>query len=198
MPQPQNRHLQIETALRAAGLNYGMYAREALIQRSATVGDDGGMDWTLTTELPARVFDWNQYDFVDEVLVAKGMMVPANGQVPLLDCHNRQSAGDVIGHVEQFSDSSSGQYAGKTGRVFFAADPESQCIMQKVVDNHITDGSVGYQVTKSVWVPEGMETAVNGKVYQGPLKVSYEWSLKEFSVTPIGADVLAKVRLLCG
>ncbi len=198
MPQVQTRHQQIEQALRAAGIHPGMYARTALIQRAATVADDGSMDWTLTTEKPARVFDWNQFDFVDEVLLMDGMLVPANGQVPFLDCHNRQSATDVIGHVEQFSDSTSGQYAGKNGRVFFAADTESQCIRQKVVDGHITDGSVGYQVNKSVWIPEGMEGVVNGKVFQGPLKVSYEWSLMEFSATPIGADALAKVRLLCG
>ena len=66
--------------------------------------------------------------------------------------------------------------------------------MQKVLDGHITDGSVGYAVTRAIWVPDGTEAAINGKIYQGPLKVSTEWSLKEFSITPIGADTLAKVR----
>ena len=46
-------------------------------------------------------------------------------------------------------------------------------------------------------IPEGTEAAVKGRTFAGPLKVSYEWTLKEFSITPIGADTLAKVRSLC-
>lgn len=188
---------QIETILRQAGIHPGMMVRQVL-QRATAPADDGGMDWTLTTELPASVFDWDRWDIVDEVLVADGMMVPAVGQVPLLDSHNRHSAHEVIGHVRDFTDSKAGDYPGKSGRVFFAADPGSQEIKAKVVDGHITDGSVGYQVHNSVWIPEEQEASINGRIFKGPLKVSYKWSLKEFSVTPIGADVLAKVRLLCG
>jgi len=148
--------------------------------------------------LPALVFDWERWDFVNEVLLADGMMVPAIGQVPLLDSHNRNSARDVLGHVRDFSEAAIGGYQGRNGQIYFAADEDSQIIRQKVADGHITDGSVGYQVLSSIWVPENTEVLIDGRLFIGPLKVSRKWSLKEFSITPIGADVLAKVRMLCG
>ncbi len=189
---------QIETTLRDAGIHYGMWTRSAQLQERSGANDDGGLEWVLTTELPTTVFDWERWEFVQEVLVADGMMVPAVGRVPLLDSHNRFSSRDVLGHVRDFAEAAAGGHAGRSGMVYFADDEDSQVIKQKVLGRHITDGSVGYHVHKSVWVPEDMEASVLGKTYRGPVKVSYGWTLKEFSVTPIGADVLAKVRLLCG
>jgi hypothetical protein len=161
-------------------------------------GVDDGMEWVLSTELPAMVWDWERWDFVNEVLLADGMEVPAIGQVPLLDSHSRYSVKDVLGHVRGFGSGMFDGYRGRTGLVNFAADQDSQTAKQKVADRHITDGSVGYQVLSSIWVPENTEVSIEGRVFVGPLKVSRTWALREFSITPIGADVLAKVRLLCG
>jgi hypothetical protein len=194
---PQQNKQAIEAALRAAGILPGMWAR-SISARAAAPAEDGGLEWLLTSELPALVWDWDRFELVSEVLIADGMLVPAIGQVPLLDSHNRYSALDVLGHVKDFKAAKAGSYDGKSGVSYFAADEKSQTVRQKVVDGHITDGSVGYSVSKAIWIPEGMEAAVMGKTFAGPLKVSYQWSLKEFSVTPIGADVLAKVRMLCG
>ncbi|HBI15025.1 MAG TPA: hypothetical protein DDY20_05855 [Desulfobulbaceae bacterium] len=197
---PQNQQ-QIETALRTVGIHHGMWARSATLQRAAAGAagaEESGMEWTLSTELPALVFDWERWEFVNEILLADGMMVPGIGQVPLLDSHNRNSAKDVLGHVRDFSASKVGGYAGRNGKIHFAADDDSQTIKQKVADGHITDGSVGYQVLSSIWVPEGTEVSIDGRLFTGPVRVSRTWSLKEFSITPIGADVLAKVRMLCG
>lgn len=199
---PQTNRQQIEAALRTAGIHRGISVRSAVLasreKPAAEAGADAGMEWTLSTELPAVVWDWDRYDFVEEVLLADGMEVPAIGQVPLLDSHNRYSAKDVLGHVRDFRAVDAGEFKGQSGMVYFAADEDSQIIKQKVADRHITDGSVGYQVLRSIWVPEGTEVLIDGRLFAGPLKVSRKWSLKEFSITPIGADVLAKVRLLCG
>jgi hypothetical protein len=200
---PEIRRI-IESHLRGAGIHPGTCVRAACLRAADNTTDDKpaagdeALDWTLSTELPATVFDWDRYDFVSEVLLADGMRVPASGQVPLLDSHNRQSALDVLGHVRDFAEIKAGEYPGRSGQVRFAADEKSQVVRQKIIDGHITDGSVGYQVTKSLWIQEGMTIAINGRNFTGPLKVSSEWSLKEFSITPIGADVLAKVRRLCG
>lgn len=188
----------IAAALREAGLHQGVTTRSATLRAEVDKDQGDALDWTLTTELPAVVWDWERWDFVNEVLLADGMMVPASGQVPLLDSHQRNSALDVLGHVRDFSEVQAGDYAGRAGKVHFAADQTSQVIRQKILDKHITDGSVGYQVTKSIWIPEEMTVNVNGRAFTGPVKISSEWSLKEFSITPIGADVLAKVRRLCG
>lgn len=154
--------------------------------------------WTLATELPAVLFDWDRYEFVNEVLIMDGMLAPAVGQVPLLDSHQRHSVDDVLGSVRGFSESIAGQYAARDGLVLFAADERSKITRQKVIDRHLIDGSVGYRVHKSIWIPADSEPiTVLGKSYEGPLKVSYSWTVKEFSVTPIGADMLVKVRTLC-
>jgi len=188
---------EIENILRAAGIHPGMWARAATGKRAAA-SEAGGFEWILTTEKPAVVWDWERWEFVEEILLADGMLVPANGQVVLLDCHNRNSVKDVLGHVRDFAEAKVGEFPARTGQVFFADDPDSQAARAKVEGNHITDGSVGYQILKSVWVEEGSEVGIGGRIFAGPVRVTYQWSLKEFSITPIGADVLAKVRLLCG
>lgn len=198
---PPTIRQQIEAALRSAGLHPGLQARAAvrMTSRSDAPGENETevMRWVLTTEQPATVFDWNRWDFVDEVLLMEGMRVPAIGQVPLLDSHRRASVDDVLGSVSDFQRAEDiGGFAGIDGAVAFAADDKSQRTKQKVLDRHLTDGSVGYGVLKSVWIPEGESAAVKGTTYEGPLKVSYEWELREFSATPIGADTLAKVRAM--
>jgi hypothetical protein len=196
----------IRAAFASAGVAPGAMVRSALLAPSprlatpgqrAALDDNGDFRWILTTEQPATVFDWDQYDFVDEVLLMDGLILPASRQVPLLDSHNRSSVDDHIGSVRDFSNLVAGGFTAIDGAVRFAADEKSQRTAQKVLDGHITDGSVGYLVNKSIWIPEGTEVAIRGRMFRGPLKVSHEWSLKEFSITPIGADTLAKVRSLC-
>lgn len=196
----------IRAAFASAGVAPGTMVRSALIAPSAAANAAGqraepdaagNLRWVLTTEQPATVFDWEQYDFVDEVLLMDGLILPAIRQVPLLDSHNRSSVDDHIGSVLDFVTAASGGFAAVDGAVRFAADEKSQRTAQKVLDGHITDGSVGYMVNKSIWIPEGTEVAIRGRMFRGPIKVSHEWSLKEFSITPIGADTLAKVRSLC-
>lgn len=190
-------------AFAASGIAPGTMIRSSKLQqrgcseRANQESDDGGLRWTLTTEQSATVFDWDRWDFVDEILLMDGLILPEIRQVPLLDSHNRGSVDDHIGSVVGFQRSAVGGYQAIDGLVRFAADEKSQRTWQKVLDGHITDGSVGYRVEKSIWIPEGTEAAIKGRVFKGPLKISHEWSLKEFSITPIGADTLAKVRSLC-
>ena len=187
-----------EALLKSVGLNPGDSTRCAALRATVDKKDPDALDWILTTELPAAVWDWDRWEVVNEVLLADGMRIPASGQVPLLDSHQRQSSLDVLGHVRDFAEVTAGEFAGRSGICRFASDETSQIVKKKIIDGHITDGSVGYQVTKSVWIPEDMTVTLNGRTFTGPVKISSEWSLKEFSITPIGADVLAKVRRLCG
>ncbi len=189
---------QIRAAIRAefavAGIVPGTSVRSASC-RAAVAPDT--IRWILTTEQPATVFDWNRWDFVNEVLLIDGITMPSIKQVPLLDSHSRASVDDVLGSVKDFQQARADGFVALDGQVSFAADDKSQRTAQKVLDGHITDGSVGYYVSNSVWIPEGMEAAVKGRMFSGPLKVSYASELREFSITPIGADTLAKVRSLC-
>lgn len=197
VPQNIQTRGQVEDVLKQAGIHQGSWARAAHLQR-AEPKESGGFEWVLTSEKPTTIFDWERWELVEEVLLADGMLVPANGQVVLLDSHSRYSVKDVLGHVTSFKEGESGEFAARIGTVFFAGDKFSQDARDKVEGGHITDGSVGYQPVKSVWVPEEEQVSVNGRIFDGPVRVTYQWLLKEFSITPIGADVLAKVQRLCG
>ncbi len=76
----------------------------------------------------------------------------------------------------------------------FSSVREGREAATKVVEGHVTDVSVGYEVKESYWVPDGERQIINGKEYTGPLKVSTRWEVRELSLVPIGADDLAKVR----
>jgi hypothetical protein len=202
MQRRNNTHYQtrarIEELLKKSGIHPGSWARSAHLQRGEAE-EGGSFNWVLTSEKPTTIFDWDRWELVDEVLVADGMRIPANGQVVLLDSHSRYSVKDVLGHVRNFDECRAGDYLARSGQVFFADDADSQAARAKVEGGHITDGSVGYVPVpgRSIWVPDGEQAAIDGRLFEGPVKVTREWILKEFSITPIGADVLAKVRLLC-
>lgn len=82
------------------------------------------------------------------------------------------------------------------GLVEFSSVPRAQDAMTKLQEGHLTDFSVGYAVEESVWIPEGQSQAVDGRNFQGPVKVATKWTLRELSITPIGADSQAKARSL--
>lgn len=178
-----------------AGMVPGI-TRRAVTNRAVT--DPDSIRWILATEQPAMVYDWERDQVVAEVLLMDGLVLPDNNQVPLLDCHSRWSCEDQIGSVTGFAEAMSGAYPARDGLVRFAADDKAQRTRQKVIDGHLTDGSAGYRVLKSIWIPDGTELVIRNRTFQGPLKVSMEWAIKEFSLTPIGADSLAKkVRSSC-
>lgn len=147
-----------------------------------------------TTEKPARVFDYSQYDFVDEVLRVDGCVLPDSGRVPLLDSHSRYGVASVLGSAGEFSDSDVNGFKAKEATVVYSKTDEGASAAQKTMEGHLTDYSVGYQVLESFWVPEGQKQMIAGDEYEGPLKVVTKWKLKELSATPIGADEYAKAR----
>lgn len=163
--------------------------------RAVSIGqakDPENIRWILATEQPAKVYDWQLDRVVDEVLLMDGVVYPQNMQVPLLDCHNRWTCDDQLGSVSGFKSETAGEFSAISGLVKFASDDRSLRTKQKVLDGHLTDGSAGYRVLASIWIPEGVEATVRGRAFKGPLKVSTDWILKEFTLTPIGADSLSK------
>lgn len=146
--------------------------------------------FVLATENPVRVWDWERYEMVDEVLLMDGLQLPANRQVPLLDSHNSSTVQAILGSVRNFDTPD----RALEGDLFFSSVPEGQSAAIKAREGHLTDGSVGYWVTDALWIPEGERASFNGREFAGPLKVARQWALGEFSLTPIGADAQAKAR----
>lgn len=151
--------------------------------------DDRSVEFVLSTQQPVRMYV-PEYGEVGEVLLAKGVQLPHNKQVPLLDSHSRYSVDDVLGSVREIR-VENGQVV---ARVFFARNSKAQETYEKVRDGHLTDISVGYSADDSVYVPAEKRKAINGEEFEGPVLVTKKWSLKESSITPIGADSKAKAR----
>lgn len=80
-----NQRKQIEDVLKSVGLHRGIQASSAIIApkgtRAAEDGEQNGFRWILTTEPAAVVFDWDRWDFVEEVLLRDGIVIPGNKQV---------------------------------------------------------------------------------------------------------------------
>lgn len=144
----------------------------------------------LSSETPIEMFDFERGEVFPEILLTSGMRLPKCAQIPLQDTHDRSTVKKTLGSVREIQP----EDGVPLGWVYFARDTDSEDAMNKVLDGHITDGSVGYKVLAAVYVERGAAYVHEGKTYQGPCKLATEWLCKEFSLAPIGADEEAKVR----
>ena len=143
-----------------------------------------------STESPVQVFDYERWEVVNEVLLMSGCNMPESRQVPLLDTHSRYSSSSVIGSLRNMA-TSKGEL---TGRAFFSGVDDVSDTWTKVREGHLTDFSVGYIVRAATWLDEGQKAVIDGREFEGPLKVVTDWKVRELSVCPIGADENAKAR----
>lgn len=146
------------------------------------------VDAVMTTEAPAKVVDWERWEIVDEILILDGAQY--DRQLPLLNSHDRSGVEQVLGSVREIRRDGDAL----VGTVHFSSVPEADSALTKVREGHLTDFSIGYTVQESVWVPEGQSYTLNGKAYEGPVKLSTKFEIRELSICPIGADKLAKAR----
>ena len=165
----------------------------ALHVRTASADEKGrSVEAVLATEEPTRVFDWRAWEEVDEILVARGATLPTD--VRMLDTHWRSSIDDVIGSVREMK--REGDQI--VGRLYFVeGDDKAERAWNKVAQGHVTDVSVGYRVEAYVDIPAGTTQNVNGRAYTAgkrALRVTTDWTVKEASLVPVGADEAAKIR----
>lgn len=157
----------------------------------STLDDDTrSVEVVGATEMPVDVFDFERWEVVPEVLLMSGCEMPGNRQVPLLDTHRRYGTGSVMGSYRDMAIENDQL----VGRAHFSAAPEAEGPYTKLREGHLTDFSVGYRVVKSQWVPDGENAIIQGRSFDGPVKVTTRWRVKELSICPIGADELAKAR----
>lgn len=142
------------------------------------------------TETPVEVFDYERLEIVNEILLMDGCEMPATRQVPLLDTHWRTDSKGVIGSYRNMTVSDEGL----VGRAFFSIAQEAEGPYVKMKEGHLTDFSVGYRVISSMWVPADQTAKIGGRSYEGPIKITTRWRVKELSICPIAADEMAKTR----
>lgn len=142
------------------------------------------------TENPVPMMDWSRGEMVPEVLLMSGCEIPENRQMPLLDNHDRFSASAVIGSFRDIKIANDHLI----GRAYFSAAPEVEGIYTRVKEGHLTDFSAGYRVLKAQFIPSGQKQVIQGRSFEGPVKVVSKWTPKEMSICPLGGDAQAKAR----
>lgn len=141
---------------------------------------------TFATEAAVRMFSWEEYKMVDEVLVCTEDacdLTRLNSGAPLLDNHQRygKTAEVTVGVVEKaWFDKKQGR-----AKVRFGKSEDDTKLMDKVRDKIVTGVSVGYDVFEyQVTESEGKRT----------LYKATKWAPYEISFTPVQADVDSRVR----
>lgn len=142
------------------------------------------------TENPVTMYDYDRWEYVPEILLMSGCRLPASGQVPLLDSHSRYETSSVLGSYRGML-IQAGQLL---GRACYSSAPEAEGPWTKTKEGHLTDYSVGYRVNQKTYIPDGQTGIIGGRTYTGPVNVVTDWTPREMSVCPIGADELAKAR----
>lgn len=151
---------------------------------------DDSVEFTLSTEQPALIFDFARWCLVNEIIMSDGVIIPDNKQIPLIDSHDRGTVKNILGSVRDFKIGD-----GKVvGRLYFSKSKDAQDALLKVREGHLDSGSVGYRQEETVYIPEGESFVKNGKEYKGELYLTTKWALQEFSLVAIGADPGAKAR----
>ncbi|MCC6127438.1 MAG: hypothetical protein IT426_20970 [Pirellulales bacterium] len=161
--------------------------------RAATVDMAArSIEAVLATETPAEVWAADRREVVEEVLLAGGAQLPQ--QMPLLATHDRADLDSVLGSIRNIR-----REAGQiVGRLYFTAgDKRADAAWNKVAQGHLTDVSVGYHVVAAIDIPAGRQQTISGRNFSAnkrTLRVATEWTPKEGSLVPIGADPGAKTR----
>lgn len=138
----------------------------------------------LSTNTPCEGWDG------PEILKVDGIEIPESGQVPLLNCHSRWSAGDVIGSIRELRVEDDQLI----GRAFFADTRIAREVESLVRDKHLTDFSIGADVIEHTDVSEGDSLVMDGVTYEGPCLIYTKSRVVEGSAVPIGADPNAIAR----
>lgn len=142
------------------------------------------VDVTLSTEEPVVV--WGER----EVLLAEGAQIPKNKKIPMLDAHNRFTFDGILGSFKDIRKSNGEVLA----RAHFSKREKAEDAFTLIEEGHLTDVSVGYKVNKYVRIADKETQMIKGREFKGPMVVVTDWTLREGSVAPVGADINAKVR----
>lgn len=152
------------------------------------------ISFLAASERPVYVFDWDKWDYVPEVLLISGCEFPEEKRCVFLDSHMRHSIKDVLGTAKDFKEIEINGEKFLEARVYYSKTNDAEEVYQKTKEGHVTDVSVGYEVIAHAWIEEGKTATIEGREYEGPLRVVTHWALKELSGCPIGADESSKVR----
>ncbi len=136
--------------------------------RAKTFSEDTrSVDAVISTETPVLMPDYSRMEMVPEVLLSKGAEFPKARQIPFLDSHNRYSVKDQLGSARAITVNDDNI----TATLVFGKSASGEDALASVRDGHITDVSVGYEVLKKTYVPDGTTKTISGREFAGPVNV---------------------------
>lgn len=197
MPQPKRGHTPTQPQ-NIPDMNFRT-------SRMAIRADDGvpasydertrSVEVVAASENPVMEMDWDRWEMVKTILRMDGIVMPDNGQLPLLDCHARFSISTVIGSAREL------RVEGDEfiSRIFLSTVDAAKDPHTNIREGHLTDVSIGRKaIEESVFIEKDTKAEVGGIMYDGPVRVVTKWTPRELSLCPVGADELAKVRSQAG
>ncbi len=143
------------------------------------------------TEKPVLMFDPFLRVPVNMITLMSGLVLPASGQIPVLDSHDPSTVSSILGSARNFRLVDDALEC----EVFFAGTKPGKEAAQLVKEGHLTDFSVGFRwnLNNSHFIPKEKQEDINGKTIQGPARIIKKWHLLELSIVVVGANEEAKV-----
>jgi len=167
--------------------------RSLQIRVDSADADEMTIDAVLSTERPVRMFDWREYQVMDEVLMSAGRS--SEDTIPMLDSHQRYSLDNVFGHMANIR--TEGTDTVVTCR-FDKEDENAIKAFRKYKNGHCRALSVGYTVLKYVDIGPGQSATVGGRKWTADvnrkMRICTEWRADEGSLVVLGADSKALTR----
>lgn len=148
----------------------------------------------IATENPIQRWDEETKQVVNEVLLMDGIVWRGGrDQIPIVDSHNDKTVRNIFGSIQHMKiDGTNGELYGVP---VFASDSESQTIMQRMSEGHITDFSITGQPLETLYVQRGQSyTTPRGVVIDGPALIHTKWQPQNASICATGADEQSTVR----
>jgi hypothetical protein len=185
-----------ESQMRAALAGVDVQRREMAIAPKTADAEKRTIQTVVATEAPARMWDSSRWEPVDEILLMSGCRLAdvRGGKLPLLDCHMRDTARNVLGSVVDLKIEADKL----TGLEVFSSLANAE--FQKSAEGHLDQRSVGYRVLAALYVEPGESTVIGGKTFTATaaraLRIATDWLPMEESVVPIGADPNSGIRSL--
>lgn len=156
--------------------------------------DTRSVEAVIATEDPILVWDMRRWEPIREILLMDGVQLPANGQIPLLDTHQRHTVYTQLGSMRNIRVAEAKLLA----RGYYSTADMGEDAWIKVREGHITDHSVGFRIISYVEIAAGATEEINGREFTAPpdsiLRVVTASQLRECSVCALGADAGAKLR----
>ncbi len=183
MPEEPSRNLKEEET-------------EQLLTRDAPLSPRSFNDASVSvrviaaTEKPIFTIDLYLRIPIKIITLISGVVLPPNGQIPLLDSHDPSTVSSILGSARNFRQVGTALEC----EVFFARTKAGEEAAQLVKEGHLTDFSVGFRwlLKDSLFIPKEKAEDVNGQTLEGPARIIKKWYLHELSIVVIGANEDAK------